>query len=270
MQAMHATHATHASNSASANAPPTSAGNQSFMTSASKLHHQNILRHEREWFDDFMYILLVVCFHIAFAVYLFFHYQVLVNDSTTIASSNMFILIYVLGYNLRRQERFLFVPNFLELLFKYVSSSISGSTRLYIHDPTPHPSWWPIARGLCMAFFEVPIIVTILWNTALFFLTANSCDSYFFCLYSWDHWFQGISIWSVAVYYYQEFFTCSFLDVIFMLFLILLGGGIIVLPFFILDQIAYYTILITLWYELLNVGVALHLLYIHYHRIVIQ
>jgi hypothetical protein len=39
----------------------------------------------------------------------------------------------------------------------------------------------------------------------------------------------------------------------FMLFLILLGGGIISLPFFILDQIAYYTILIILWYELFNV-----------------
>ena len=130
---------------------------------------RSTLGEQRGWFDHFMYVLMVVLFHIVFVICLLVDYQIISSD--LISSSRFYILVYVLGYTMRRQGKLLTVSNFVSLFFEELTVSFLDATHQRIQNFAQQRASWKVAQGL----FEIPMIVTLLWNTALFFLTTNAC-----------------------------------------------------------------------------------------------
>jgi hypothetical protein len=216
------------------------------------------------WYFNFMYITLVVLFHLGFALYML---VTTIQDPPTNHSSVIdsgVLVWYLLSYTMRWQPNFLFVPNLIEVCSSTILRYTWGSPQIRLEQLRRERGSKRIASGLLVASFEIPMMISVMWNTSLFYFTSATCTSYLFCLFTWDHWFQAAAVFSSAYFYLREYWENKPFQYFILLVLAGFGSVIAAIPFLTFSMIAPLTVMTSIYYEILNVAVAWFLLSTHY------
>jgi hypothetical protein len=228
------------------------------------------VQYRNEWFERYMYLVLVLLYHIGFDIYLIVRTSQLQSTGDFFGDegpSFSILVLYILSYTFRMQPQFMAVPNFVyELFLKKMSTRARRHATVIIWErhSKEMDGLERVFHSLLMALFEIPMTLVSLWNTALFFFTSQTCSSYVYCIFSWDHWFQTMASVSIACYMIRNQLVSECASLVTLRSVLGIALVEFLIPFLFWKHLATITILSTVWYEITSLWIGLYLLSVHY------
>lgn len=213
----------------------------------------------KTWFEEYLYVSIVVVYHIIFDIYRLTDAHTFVREDVQDQQGMMLVIFYLMSYAMRMSEDFPTLPTLTDMFFGYLEKKTNGFDVLNIGK-----GWQSIKYGFCFALRILPPLFLILVNASTYiFADYDYCTDYFVCIYSWEHFFTLPIVLGWVWYFYYDFQRSNLWHWILMTWLLFSAIVIGAIPFLFLPIIIPLTLFLCLFYEFINTNIALFLLSRH-------
>lgn len=216
------------------------------------------LEERKQWSRYWNYTFVWLIFHVGYDLFSMIQFDSLFGswDDSQWIVSNSLLVFYVLSLTFRTTGGVLSVPPLCDILFGYHSKKIKNFDALSMES-----GWRMVIYFLFLALESLPSTVSVLFNAAMYFGLNATCSSLLGCIFTWDHWYMMVYLWSVIRFNLIRVFNVSKLHHwILVVGLFVLSLFCLVAPFVFQPEIVRLTFLCNLYYETMVLSESLHLL----------
>jgi hypothetical protein len=229
------------------------AANRSGKASFSENNWYRDSEHRKRWFEYYSFMVLTVLYHFVYDVIRLVLPIPFEKRITTYS-----VILFLISHTMRLSDWFLTTPTVLDLYFNVLQThtpfdvAIVGSGR----DKMKYIFYFVLR--------VMPLALNIIVTCICFLVAEYECQGYFVCIYSWDHWFQCTVFFGLACRFARDHFDSGKWSHWWLLTLLLCAPiGVIALPFLVLDYIIPVTLVLSIYYELLNASFGIQRLALH-------
>lgn len=237
--------------------------NQRFSMTTSPLDTYRDKEARKKWFEEYLYLMIVILYHIGFDLYRLWDPHTFVRpeiDGQTDLLTTKLVIFYLISYAMRMAEEFPSLPTLTDMVFGYLELKTHWFDALSVGRGKQS-----IRYGLCFALRVLTPLFMISVNASTYiFADYDYCTDYFVCIYSWEHFFfVPVILGWVWGYYENHFDGTRVKHWMIEIFLLTMAVIVAMIPFLLFKIIIPFTLLISLLYETINATIALYLLSMH-------